>query len=186
MSPYAGFRETASKKRTENWRSLVKSVQILRVRNPTFMLSVVLVCMGASACTNPAAVAEPCVDSSDCDSGLTCISQSSAEPANVCMTDCDLDSVRVCADGSVCTPVMDGAPDRPANLGVCYLGGTVPVGDACGRNVQCEQGAVCVLIAEAQSCFTACVVDDGSACAEGEVCTALESMGNRGFCQPES
>lgn len=127
------------------------------------------------------AVGEACAESSECAAGLSCFEHQSATPSPVCMTDCDLATSRLCGDGTVCTPAS--GVDRPAGLGVCYLGGTTAEGSACTNNLECARGTVCVITAAAQSCFRACTVD-GSDCGAGETCTPLEGMGTKGYCAP--
>jgi hypothetical protein len=136
------------------------------------------------ACTNPAAVGDPCIDTSDCKNGLSCIGQGSgADAPTVCMTDCDLTMTRLCDDGSVCTAVSD-SPDRPADLGVCYLGGTLGVGAPCTANGDCGRGTICVSTSDGmQACAGACETTMSGQCAASETCTPLTDMGTAGFCQ---
>ncbi|HJL15351.1 MAG TPA: hypothetical protein RMH99_06845 [Sandaracinaceae bacterium LLY-WYZ-13_1] len=133
------------------------------------------------ACGEPALVGEECVDSADCDEGLSCFEHEGAEVSPVCMADCDLSATRRCDEGQVCTRAT--GTDRPEDLGVCYLGGTTAVGEACTGNLECEAGAICVDTGDVQACFVACDTEDGAACAEGETCAPLEDMGTNGFCQ---
>jgi hypothetical protein len=146
--------------------------------------ALLLASLALAACTDPALVGEECTDSADCDEELSCFEHEGAAISPVCMADCDLSTTRLCDDGTVCT-VATG-PSRPAGVGVCYLGGTTDVGSPCTGNLECVAGAICVDTGDTQACFRACSTDDGSACEEGEACTALEMMGTNGFCQPTS
>ena len=134
------------------------------------------------ACTSPAEIGDECADSADCTMGLSCFEHEGVEPSPVCMEDCDLSTQRLCSTGAVCTPAS--GPDRPADLGVCYLGGTAAVGDECNNNLQCALGTICVLSGGSQRCFRACSTDDGSACEAAETCEGLVDMGTRGYCNP--
>lgn len=139
-----------------------------------------LIALGLAGCTTPAELGEPCVDSADCAAGLSCIVLMH-EDARVCMPDCDLTTTRLCDDGAVCTPVA--SVGRPAELGVCYLGGTTAVGSPCTAPLACVRGALCVVAGDQQVCRRACRTD-GSECDASEVCTPLENMGTNGFCEP--
>lgn len=133
-----------------------------------------------AGCTSPADVGEPCADSADCMEDLSCFARGDE---NVCMRDCDYEGERFCEDGSVCT--MATGPGRPADLGVCYLGGTTAVGSPCETNLECVQGSVCVDNDGAQTCYRACTVGVEGDCETGEVCSMLEAMGDRGFCEAD-
>jgi hypothetical protein len=122
------------------------------------------------------------VDSADCDEGLSCFEHEGAELSPVCMADCDLTTTRLCDDGTVCTRAS--GPERPEDLGVCYLGGATEVGAPCTGNLECVAGAICVDTGDTQACFRACRTDDGAACEANETCAPLEMMGTNGFCQP--
>lgn len=144
-----------------------------------FLLALPLV-FSMAACTQPADVGETCTDTSDCMAGLSCIQPSALSDApTVCMEDCDLTMTRLCEGGEVCTMVP--SPGRPANLGVCLLGGTTAVGAACTASADCVAGAICVSAGGAQSCFRACTA---GTCAATEMCVPLVDMGTNGFCQP--
>lgn len=156
-------------------------------RHSTLALFVAFSLSLLAACTEPALVGEGCSDSTDCEVAASCFEHDGAEVTPVCMMDCDLTTTRVCADGSVCTSVT--TPDRPANLGVCYLGGTTAIGSSCTRNLECARGSICVDLTPTittdaeQYCFRACRTDDTAGCAATETCNALEAMGVNGFCQ---
>ena len=131
-------------------------------------------------CTSPAELGEPCTDSADCATGLSCFEHEGAEASPVCMSDCDLTMERLCAGGAVCTPA-DGV-GRPAELGVCYLGGATAVGAACTGNLECVSGAICVTIGSESACYRACRTSDTpSTCPAGETCATL--TGTDGFCR---
>lgn len=121
-------------------------------------------------------VGDPCIRTTDCGIGLSCVNRPGAAITPVCMADCDRTITRVCAEGSVCVMRTSGGG------GICYLGGTTPVGGACTNTVQCEAGSVCVTDGGATSCFRACIVGDGSRCLAGEMCSALTS--GDGYCAP--
>ena len=127
-------------------------------------------------CASPGIVGDECVNSADCDLGLSCFNRPGAAITPVCMEDCDMSSTRVCSDGTVCL-ARDGG-----GSGVCYLGGMTAIGGACTGALDCESGAICVSSGGATSCFRACVVGDDSLCATGETCAAL--MSGDGFCEP--
>lgn len=152
------------------------------------MLPLFVVFSLLAACTEPAPLGEVCADTADCVEGSSCFDHDGAETTPVCMADCDLSTVRICDDGTVCT-VATG-PDRPSTLGVCYLGGTVAIGSACTRNLECTGGSICVDLTPTiatdaeQYCFQACRTDDATGCDATETCNALEGMGVNGFCQP--
>ncbi|MFK7987673.1 MAG: hypothetical protein AB8I08_16770 [Sandaracinaceae bacterium] len=146
----------------------------------------VLALVGASGCTAAALAGEECVDSADCDEGLSCFNHQGAATSPVCMPDCDLETTRLCGDGTVCTTVAETPGiDRPANLGVCYLGGTTAVGSACTTNLECTSGSICVNVSGAQTCYPACLTTDDM-CAAGSSCVGLEDMGDNGFCEPST
>lgn len=145
------------------------------------------------ACGSPAMVSEECAASADCEEGLSCFTHAGSD-TNLCMADCDLTMTRLCEGGLVCTG-HDSAT-RPAELGVCYLGGTTAVGESCTGNLECEAGAICICTAATdaecmtmpetfQHCYRACSVGDDT-CETGEVCVGLEGMGDNGFCQPSA
>lgn len=147
----------------------------------------------ALACSSsPAMMGESCVDTADCEVGLSCFEHEGAETSPVCMPDCDLATTRLCAGGEVCTPPDPSGPARDPNLGVCYLGGTTEVGGDCTSDpdrpgvasLTCVRGAICVEVSDAFNCYRACDTADGSACDASETCTALEAMGTNGFCLP--
>jgi hypothetical protein len=141
-----------------------------------------LLSLAFAACTSPADVGEECTDSADCMEGLSCFEHFGMAVSPVCMRDCDLDAVRLCEDGAVCLET-DSTGGRPADLGVCYLGGSVAVGSACNGNLECVSGAVCVSVGGAQSCYEACSTDASGQCGKGEVCSPLTDMGTNGFCE---
>lgn len=133
--------------------------------------------LGIAACSSdPGLLGQECVDSADCDAGLSCFNRPGGAITPVCMMDCDLATTRVCSDGSVCLMREGGG------AGVCYLGGTTAVGAACDGALDCVAGSVCVNSGGATSCFRACVVGDGARCQAGETCSAL--MSGDGFCEP--
>lgn len=138
----------------------------------------------AACSSTPAMTGEMCVDSADCELGLSCVEHQGAELSPVCMADCDRTMVRLCPGGEVCTPPLAGGPARDPNLGFCYLGGSTAVGDPCEGPLQCVRGAICVELSGDQSCYRACDTEDGSACEAGETCTELMDMGTNGFCLP--
>ena len=139
--------------------------------------------LALAACGAPVDVGETCADTADCIEGLSCFEHVGADPSPVCMPDCTLGASRFCDNGAVCTRAI-GA-DRPADQGVCYLGGTVAVGSDCADNLECVRGAICVArgALDAQLCFRACSTDDAAACEEGETCSPLAEMDTNGFCE---
>lgn len=145
---------------------------------PSLLVTSLVTCL--VGCSSAADVGDPCTDTADCLGGLSCMVHEGAEVTPVCMSDCDITTTRLCEGGAVCTPAMGAG--RPANLGVCYLGGTTAVGQACTGNLQCVRGSICVSTGGAQQCYRACTTTDGAGCEAGETCSALEGMGTNGFC----
>lgn len=150
-------------------------------RNSVSASLALTVALAAVGCTSAADVGEACTDSADCLGGLSCFIHEGASVSPVCMSDCDLTMTRLCEGGAVCTPATGAG--RPENLGVCYLGGTTAVGQACTGNLECVRGAICVSTGGAQQCYRACRTSDMMACPAGETCTPLEGAGTNGFCQ---
>jgi hypothetical protein len=128
--------------------------------------------------SRPAEVGEACDVSSDCVDGASCFDHEGATVSPVCMTDCDLDGVRLCVDDSVCTRAE--GPDRPADLGVCYHGGDVAEGSACRNDLECVRGTVCAIEGATQTCRAACSTDNDT-CTAGE-CLPIDGVGTDGFC----
>lgn len=141
--------------------------------------------LALSACVDPGEISEACSDSADCAEGLRCFERRGAEMSPVCMAGCDADATRICDDGSACIGAV-GPDMEPLDEDVCYLGGTVAIGEACEGTLDCAAGGICVDTGTEQSCFHACFTDAESPCAAGEECTALMDMGNKGFCQATS
>ncbi len=141
----------------------------------TFLALAAFGLVWVTACGNaPGAVGDACTDGADCDTGLSCFNRPGATVTPVCMADCDPATSPICSDGSVCLGRAGGG------AGVCYLGGTGDDGATCSGATDCSQGSLCVNSGGMTQCATACVVDDGSRCGAGEVCSALMSGG--GFC----
>ena len=115
-------------------------------------------------------VGDVCERGSDCLAGLGCYERSGRTPA--CMQRCAPAEMRVCDDGSVCTATTDGS-------GVCYLGGTLPLGEACAETVDCVVGAVCVEADGEARCRQACDLTMPS-CVAGTACQALSN--GAGYC----
>ena len=134
-------------------------------------------------CTSPLMLGEECTNSADCEVGLSCFFVDVDMTRSVCMSDCDEATTRLCAGGEVYIPATtDGAPRE---LGVCFLGGTTPVGSPCTNTFGCTLGALCVdLGGSEQTCYRACSTGDGSACTSTETCEGLVGMGTKGYCAP--
>lgn len=145
-------------------------------------VSLTVVALALSACSSSFGVGEPCTASSDCVDGFSCIYANAEESEAVCMRDCVESETRLCEGGEVCIPAAEMGV--PRELGVCFLGGTAPVGSPCMTTFDCELGTQCVELGDENFCFGACTVGDGSACAAGETCEELVGMGDNGYCQP--
>jgi len=145
---------------------------------------VVVIALALAACSNSFAVGEPCTSSSDCVEGLSCIYIDEDETDSRCMMDCAMDETRLCDGGEVCIPVLEEGVTR--ELGICFLGGPMPVGSPCVDTFDCALGLQCVERGSEQLCFRACTVGDGSACGGGETCEALIGTGDDGYCQPDA
>lgn len=137
-------------------------------------------------CDSQADIGQECgVGVAACLGDLACTNRPGAAITPVCMETCDPTATRTCEGGAVCLRLSDAAG------GVCYLGGSVEVGDDCTLATDCVSGAVCVRLSDADpvgQCFTACtfIEDAGPSpdCAAGQVCsptTSAESIA--GFCQ---
>ena len=156
-----------------------RTLALTLARGP--LLALAFTALAAAGCSDPAEAGQECADSADCAEGLSCFEHAGAAVSPVCMPDCDLATTRLCGDGAVCTRAT--GPDRPAELGVCYLGGTTATGSECSTNLECELGSICVMVEGAQSCYRACSTEDATTCGDGETCSPLEAMGTNGFCE---
>ena len=94
-----------------------------------------------------------------------------------CMAGCT-EPGRICQGGEVCVALSQSAT-LPA---VCFLGGGVPEGVACGSNLECASGYSCFGTQSERFCIKACHLADKNTCGEGSTCLANES--GRGFCRP--
>lgn len=121
-------------------------------------------------------VGGPCANAFDCVDGAQCFTlPTSPEGQGLCMADCGVEE-RLCVGGEVCL----SAASEPSTR-VCYLGGSVEVGDGCADTTDCEAGAVCVDLGDgaAPLCVLACDLR-APACPMGLECAALTEPA--GFC----
>lgn len=149
--------------------------------------SIALILTLAAGCDSAAApepdagaqIGQRCADSAstDCAPALSCTVADGR--GATCMADCDLRTTRLCEGGAVCLATM--APGRPADLGVCYLGGSTAIGAACTADRECALGAVCV-DAGTQVCRQACGVGLESVCEPGGECLLSSTLSAADYC----
>lgn len=146
-----------------------------------------------SGCTEPQPVGGECSDSADCDDELTCIDIPDVGPQ--CMQDCSRSVVRICGGGEVCMgtdPLSN--PDRPEDLGICFLGGSRAENETCESNPECAIGLICACTNSTDCgatprvfrCVRACRVGmEEEHCEEGEACELLDETLENGYCVPD-
>lgn len=115
-----------------------------------------------------------CHESADCEPGASCFQTNDGR--SICMQQC-VEGDRVCADDTACLP------SATSEKHVCYSGGTVPLGDACNGNTECDHG-VCVEWQGQPRCYAPCHLDDPLVCPSGELCAPVEGDPVAGFCRP--
>jgi hypothetical protein len=133
----------------------------------------VLVSLGAGC--GQGVTGRACVlGSTTCPSGWECAGPPGG-PTH-CEQDCSL-SETVCHDGSFC--IANGASPMG---GVCYLGGTTPIGQPCTDNTDCVRTGICIrsAIGGQAACFVGCNIDGTHGCPNGGTCQP--TTGTAGYC----
>lgn len=119
---------------------------------------------------------EPCMFPSDCLEGLVC---AGSQDAFRCMKRCDVPGA-LCDTGEVCTALAG----TDASNAICYLGGSVDVGERCDTNLECELGALCFGAAQDRYCLEACAVGQEECDSPRDACTIPEGN-TTGYCQSQ-
>jgi hypothetical protein len=88
------------------------------------------------------------------------------------MATCD-EHWRLCADGSVCTPLRNGSA-------VCFTGGAGSERDECVFNTDCAPGLLCFGTSAEAYCLSACHELD-PACGPDQICRTRSS--GKGYCR---
>lgn len=116
-----------------------------------------------------------CSASAPCPVDYACVYAS--DGTTQCMAGCTVNET-ACTDGSACLPI------NPGPTHVCYVGGSVPIGEACTSLGECVRGGICLLnpgSTTTGTCWIACNLDGTVGCGSGVTCTATTD-GMAGFC----
>ncbi len=108
-------------------------------------------------------VGEVCNGPRDCVDEALCVGAKAG--GFLCMAECDA-RYSVC-DAGVCLALTP----RPESI--CYIGGTVAVGQDCSTNLDCVAGSLCIGTADTFLCTTAC--DDSHGCRSDQHCRLLDT-----------
>lgn len=93
---------------------------------------------------------------------------------------CDAHAQTGCASGEGCYPFVrypSGPCEQERYGATCRPSGSLATGAACGGNLRCQPGNVCVITGSGTKCMRLCRLGQLDACQEGEICTPVDVAG---------